>query len=75
MTNQHQTPEQALEILAREMSVEDALSRGTDLPASQHRARWYDPQFQPGNDRWRTRAAALMETLGRSDLELTWRES
>lgn len=74
MTEQHQTPEQALEILAREMSVEDALARGSDLPARRHRARWYDPQFQPGNDRWRQRAADLLETLGKSDLELTWRQ-
>jgi hypothetical protein len=64
----HQTPAAAVEILAREMFVEDSVARGSDLVAAHWREYWYLHETAPGRERWRRRAEGLVETLAASDL-------
>ncbi len=70
---ENQTPEEATEILARELFVrtEGAETAETDIEV---RRRWYVHADLVLNDEYRRRAALLQTSLRRSHLELTWTE-
>lgn len=70
--SEQRTTEAALEILARELFVDATGQRNRESPAVARR-RWYLDVGEPIRDGYRERAHWLVESLGDSEIELTWR--
>lgn len=67
----HRTPEAALEILARELFIQERTEPYGDPVDT--RALWCDGISFSEQDVYRERARRLTEELGKSEIELTWR--